>query len=84
MDIAEAIAAPRIFRSFPSNETCVEERGISKDNQQLLEMMGYELYISDNDGWTFGRAMGIFVDLENGLYYGAADPCGYQGAASGY
>jgi hypothetical protein len=25
--------------------------------------------------------MGIFVDLENGLYYGAADPRGYQGAA---
>lgn len=84
MNIAEAIAAPRIFRSFPSNETCVEERGISKDTQQLLEMMGYELYISDNDDWTFGRAMGIFVDLENGLYYGAADPRGYQGAALGY
>jgi len=28
--------------------------------------------------------MGIFVDLENGLYYGAADPRGYQGAALGY
>lgn len=84
MNIAEAIAAPRIFRSFPPNEICVEERGISKDTQQLLEMMGHELYISDNDGWTFGRAMGIFVDIEKNIFYGAADPRGYQCAALGY
>jgi gamma-glutamyltranspeptidase/glutathione hydrolase len=85
MDIAEAIAAPRVHHQWLPNRLRVERFGASPDTVRLLEMMGHEVQVWETSRRRGrGRAMGIIVDPETGLLTGAADPRAADGAAVGY
>ncbi len=83
MDISEAIAAPRVHHQWLPDVLRVEEFGISKDTQRLLESYGHRVVISRSSR-SQGSAMGILVDPTTGLRLGAADPRASDGAAIGY
>ena len=80
MDIAQAIEAPRIHHQWLPDVTSFEDYGISPDTQKLYEMMGHAIRYRKSQG----RAMGIFIDRETGLIYGAADSRSFDGGARGY
>ena len=67
MNIAEAVAAPRIHHQWLPDEV-VAERGLSPDTLRLLQARGHRIVV----GRTFGSANSIMVTPE-GLA-GAADP----------
>ena len=79
MNIAEAIAAPRVHHQWLPDELRVERWGLSPDTRKLLEARGHRLVVRDAQG----RAHGIRIDPETGLRYGAADPRAFNGEASG-
>jgi gamma-glutamyltranspeptidase/glutathione hydrolase len=83
MDVAEAIAAPRIHHQWLPNVLRLEKFGTTKDSQRLLEMMGHRVRVSD-DSRAQGSAMGIMIDPATGLRLGAADPRAADGAAIGF
>ena len=83
MDIGEAIGAPRIHHQWFPDVLNLEKFGTSSDTIRLLEMFGHEVKIA-NFSRRQGSAMGIWVDQENGIYYGSADPRASDGAARGY
>lgn len=83
MDIAEAIAAPRIHHQWLPNVLRLEKFGTTKDSQRLLEMMGHRVRVS-NYSRAHGSAMGIMIDPETGLRLGSADPRAPDGAAMGF
>ena len=83
MDIGEAIGAPRIHHQWFPDVLNLEKFGTSSDTIRLLEMFGHEVKIA-NSSRRQGSAMGIWVDQENGIYYGSADPRASDGAARGY
>jgi gamma-glutamyltranspeptidase/glutathione hydrolase len=83
MDIAEAIAAPRIHHQWLPNVLRIEEFGTTTDSQRLLEMMGHRLEVSRSSR-SQGRAMGIMIDPKTDLRLGAADPRAPDGAAVGF
>jgi gamma-glutamyltranspeptidase/glutathione hydrolase len=83
MDISEAIAAPRIHHQWLPNVLRVEEFGVSKDTERLLQMFGHRVSISRSSR-SQGSAMGIIIDPKTGLRMGAADPRARDGAAIGY
>lgn len=80
MDIAEAIEAGRIHHQWFPDVTRIEHGATTLDSQRMLEAMGH------NTRWTgsLGRAMGIIIDREKGIIYGAADSRSPDGAALGY
>jgi gamma-glutamyltranspeptidase/glutathione hydrolase len=77
MNIAEAVAAPRIHHQWLPDEV-VAEHGLSPDTIRLLEARGHRIVI----GRTFGSANSILVTPE-GLT-GAADPRQRGTLADGY
>lgn len=83
MDISEAVAAPRIHHQWLPDRLRIEEFGISKDTERLLQMFGHRLSISRSSR-SQGSAMGIIIDPKTGLRLGAADPRAADGAAVGY
>ena len=83
MDIAEALAAPRVHHQWLPDKLRIERFGASPDTARLLEMMGHEVQVWGTSRRQ-GRAMGIMVDPETGLLKGAADPRAADGAALGY
>jgi gamma-glutamyltranspeptidase/glutathione hydrolase len=83
MDIAEAIAAPRIHHQWLPNVLRLEKFGTTKDSQRLLEMMGHQVRVS-NYSRAQGSAMGIMIDPETGLRLGSADPRAPDGATVGF
>ena len=83
MDIGEAIAAPRIHHQWLPNVLNLEKFGTTRDTVRLLEMFGHEVKIAASSRRQ-GSAMGIWVDQENNIYYGSADPRASDGAARGY
>lgn len=80
MDVAQAIEAGRIHHQWLPNRTSMERFGISPDTQKLYEMMGHEIYFRGSQG----SAMGIYIDWEAGMLYGAADSRAFDGKAVGY
>ncbi len=80
MDIAQAIEAGRIHHQWLPDVTRFEKFTISPDTKRLYEMMGHEIQYRN----TMGRAMGIYIDHENGLLYGGADSRSFDGKAVGY
>jgi gamma-glutamyltranspeptidase/glutathione hydrolase len=80
MNVAEAIESPRIHHQWLPNRTRFEDWGISPDTKRIYEEMGHEIYEAGNQG----QAMGIYIDWENNLIYGAADSRSYDGKASGF
>jgi len=79
MNIAEAVEAPRIHHQWLPDRTSFEP-GISPDTRRLYEMMGHHVY----DRSRQGRAMGIVIDPETGIRWGAADSRSFDGRAIGY
>jgi len=77
MNIAEAVAAPRIHHQWLPDEV-VAERGLSPDTMRLLETRGHNIVV----GRTFGSANSILV-TPDGLT-GAADPRQRGTLAEGY
>ncbi|MFV8224335.1 gamma-glutamyltransferase [Christiangramia aquimixticola] len=80
LDIAKAIESPRYHHQWFPDVTFFEEWGFSPDTMELYKSMGHETDSRDSQG----RAMGIMIDAENNLYYGAADSRSYDGGAAGY
>jgi len=80
MDIGEAIEAPRIHHQWLPDRTNFENPGFSPDTKRLYEMMGHEV----RERGTQGSAMGIYIDYEDDLIFGAADSRSFDGAAVGY
>jgi len=83
MDVAEAIAAPRIHHQWLPNVLHIEEFGTTKDSQRLLEMMGHRVQVSRSSR-SQGSAMGIMIDPKTSLRLGSADPRAFDGAAVGF
>lgn len=80
MPIQEAIDAPRIHHQWYPDTLMYEKRGMVKDVLENLKARGYSL--KEREGHQ-GRAEGIIIDRQRGLYLGVTDPRGY-GAAVGY
>lgn len=83
MDIADAIAAPRIHHQWLPNVLRIEKYGTTKDTQRLLEMMGHRVQFGFSSRGQ-GSAMGIIINPKTGLRMGAADPRAPDGAAVGF
>jgi len=80
MNVGEAIEASRIHHQWLPDVTSFERFGISPDTQRLYEMMGHKIRFRGSQG----RAMGIFIDHEKGLLFGASDTRDSDGRAVGY
>jgi gamma-glutamyltranspeptidase/glutathione hydrolase len=80
MNIGQAIEAGRIHHQWFPDVTRIERGATTLDSQRLFEAMGHEVRIIGRQG----RAMGIFIDREKGILYGAADSRSPDGAAVGY
>jgi len=80
MNVGEAIEAPRIHHQWLPDVTSFERLGISPDTRRLYEMMGHKIRYRN----TQGRAMGIFIDHDKGLLFGASDTRDANGGAVGY
>jgi gamma-glutamyltranspeptidase/glutathione hydrolase len=77
MNIAEAVAAPRIHHQWLPDQV-LAERGLSPDTIHLLEARGHRIVV----GATSGSANSILV-TPDGLT-GAADPRQRGTAAEGF
>ncbi|MGY5851010.1 gamma-glutamyltransferase [Salegentibacter sp. F14] len=80
MNIARAIEAPRIHHQWLPDITSFERYGISPDTQKLYEEMGHHVRFRNNQG----QAMGIYIDQQEGVIYGAADSRSYDSGAVGH
>lgn len=80
LDIAKAIESPRIHHQWLPDRTSFERWGFSPDTVKLYEEMGHSIRWINNQG----QAMGIFLDENSGLYFGAADSRSYDGRAVGF
>ena len=80
MNIAEAIEAARIHHQWLPDVTSMEGGYFSKDTLKLYHAMGHETSVRGGQG----SAMGIWIDWESGIRYGAADSRSYMGRAVGY
>ncbi|MDX1429850.1 MAG: gamma-glutamyltransferase family protein, partial [Rhodothermales bacterium] len=86
MDIAEAILAGRFHHQWLPDTTYIEYRAITPDTWRLYEMFGHPARIRTSRGEpsSQGQAMGIYVDSERNLIYGAADTRGFNARALGF
>lgn len=80
LDIARAIESPRIHHQWLPDRTSFERWGFSPDTVKLYEEMGHSIRWITNQG----QAMGIFLEEDSGLYFGAADSRSYDGRAVGF
>jgi gamma-glutamyltranspeptidase/glutathione hydrolase len=80
MNIGQAIEAGRIHHQWLPDRTSFERFAISPDTQKLYEMMGHQVYFRGGQG----SAMGIYIDWEENVLYGAADSRAFDGKAVGY
>jgi len=83
MDVAEAIAAPRIHHQWLPDRINIEKYGASPEVLKLLESYGHKVRVSESTR-SQGRAMGILVEAKSGVRTGASDPRDGDGAAIGY
>jgi gamma-glutamyltranspeptidase/glutathione hydrolase len=81
MDVAEAVEAPRFHHQWLPDESRFEDGYFSQDTIDRYQAYGHPL---GRFGSSQGRAMGIWVDHETSLRYGAADSRSYMGRAVGY
>lgn len=79
MNIAQAIEAGRIHHQWLPDVTRIERTAVTPDTLRLYEAYGHPVRLSNG----FGQAMGVYHDLESGVYYGAADSRAPDGAAVG-
>jgi len=80
MNIGQAIEAGRIHHQWLPDVTSFERFAFSPDTRSIYEEMGHTIRFRNSQG----SAMGIYIDHENGMIYGAADSRAYDGKAVGY
>ena len=80
MDIAHAVAAPRIDQEWLPDRITIEENGASPKTVTELEAMGHAVRMRGRQG----VANCIMVDPKSGELLGAADPRNPRGGAVGY
>ncbi len=80
MTIAESIEAGRIHHQWLPDVTAVEKRAMSADTRSIYERFGHPI----RDVGDIGAAMGVYHDLESGVYSGAADSRAEDGGAISY
>jgi len=80
MNVAEAVEAPRFHHQWLPDRTSLERGYFSQDTIERYEALGHETTFRGSQG----RAMGIYIDYQNGLLQGAADSRSYKGRAVGY
>lgn len=80
LNIAEAIESPRIHHQWLPDVTRFEDWGFSPDTKRIYQEMGHEIELRS----VQGQAMGIYIDKESGMIFGAADSRSYDGKAAGY
>lgn len=80
MNIADAIAAPRMHHQWLPNTLQLEKGKFPDSTRRQLESRGH--VVKDSD--PIGQAMGITVDSTTGIRSGAADPRSPDGRAVGY
>jgi gamma-glutamyltranspeptidase/glutathione hydrolase len=83
MDVADAIAAPRIHHQWLPDRIRLELRAASPEVLRTLESFGHRVSVSASTR-SQGRAHGILIDHKAGVVMGAADPREADGAAIGY
>lgn len=81
MNLAEAVAALRVFHGWQPDEIWMHERTTSRESVEKLRSMGHKVELFDR---TFGPAMCIEIDRDNRVFLGAADPRSSKGVAVGY
>ena len=79
MNVAEAIAAPRIHHQWLPNQIFFEKWGLSPDTRALLQAKGHVLAAREAQG----RAQGIWIDPETGRRFAAPDPRAFNSGAAG-
>jgi len=79
MSIGQAVEAARIHHQWLPDVTSFEKFGISPDTQKLYEMMGHTVRFRN----TQGQAMGVYIDPETGMLFGAADTRSFDSRAVG-
>jgi gamma-glutamyltranspeptidase / glutathione hydrolase len=80
MNIADAIAAPRIHHQWLPDQIQHEKNAFSEESQSELKAIGHKLTVTEH----IGEAMGIVVDPKINQRLGAADPRSPDGKAIGY
>ncbi len=83
MDVAEAVAAPRIHHQWLPDRIQIERLGASPETVRRLQAKGHTVRWTSSSR-SQGRAMCIYVDAQSGLRLGAADPREADAAAIGY
>ncbi len=81
MPIQDAVDAPRMDHEWMPDILRLERKGLPNELIELLRAMGHT--IGKSRSWRQGDAHSIFIDPEDGLYYGAADRRS-KGSAIGY
>jgi len=80
MTIAESIEAGRIHHQWLPDRTLVEGHGFSPDTIRLYEELGHNVRRIP----AIGSAMGVYHDVENDVFLGAADSRAEDGGAVSY
>ena len=80
MTIAESIEAGRIHHQWLPDRTLIETYGFSPDTIKLYEGLGHTVRRVDG----IGSAMGVYHDVENGVFLGASDSRAEDGGTASY
>ncbi len=80
LNIAQAVEAPRIHHQWLPNVTTFENPGFSPDTKSMYQKLGHQIRYRSQQG----SAMGIFIDQEQGLIFGAADSRAFDGKSVGW
>ena len=83
MDLAEAIAAPRIHHQWLPDVLRIEKYGVPPETAERLASFGHRVTFRGSSREQ-GRAMGIVIDPATAIRLGVADPRQPEGSAAGY
>ncbi len=85
MDLARAIAAPRLHHQWLPDVVQAEPFALPQDVLTALRSMGHKINApSGTIGERWGDAEGVLIDLASGIRLGASDPRSPDAAAIGY
>jgi gamma-glutamyltranspeptidase len=85
-DIQRAVEAPRWLygRTWGAKSVALSlEASLGDETAARLAGMGHEVRVLPHWSDSFGHAQAIWIDRQQGVYWGAADPRG-DGAAMGW
>ena len=78
-EFGRAIESPRIHHQWLPDVTSFEEWGFSPDTRRLYRDMGHTVQTRGGQG----QAMGIYIDWDTGIRWGASDSRAFDGGARG-